>query len=90
MEWCGLPTEEHETMVYIEDGVPYFRSTAFLRAVRLLRFPWPALAVGLLIPGPVRDWVYDRVAWNRYRIFGKKQECLVPTGDLLERFLQSS
>jgi predicted DCC family thiol-disulfide oxidoreductase YuxK len=87
VEWAGLPAEEHETMVYIEDGVPYIKSTAFLRAVRLLRFPCPALAIGLLIPRPVRDWVYDRVARNRYRVFGKKDACLVPTGDLLERFL---
>jgi predicted DCC family thiol-disulfide oxidoreductase YuxK len=89
-EWCGLPTDEYETMVYIEGGVPYVKSTAFLRAVRLLRFPWPLLSVGLLVPVTVRDWVYDLLARNRYRVFGKKDACAVPTGDLKQRFLPSS
>jgi len=87
VERCGLPTNKNQTIVYIENGVPYFKSTAVLKAARLLRFPWPILAVGLVIPRPVRDWLYDRVALNRYRIFGRKERCMVPTGDLLERFL---
>jgi predicted DCC family thiol-disulfide oxidoreductase YuxK len=43
--------------------------------------------MGYILPKFIRDKVYDFVAKNRYKWFGKKEECLVPTGDLLKRFL---
>jgi len=74
-------------MVYIEDGVPYFKSNALRKAVHLLRFPWPGLAIGFIVPRSIRDWVYGLVARTPYRVFGKREECVVPTGDLTERLL---
>jgi predicted DCC family thiol-disulfide oxidoreductase YuxK len=54
---------------------------------RGLRFPW-SLAYGLIVvPRPLRDWVYDIVARNRYAWFGKRDACMVPTPDLRARFL---
>ena len=87
LTWCGLPTDYYETMVYVEQGEAYFRSTAFLKIVRSLDSPWPLLAAGRGIPLSVRDWLYNRIALNRYRLFGKRDSCLIPTKDLARRFL---
>jgi predicted DCC family thiol-disulfide oxidoreductase YuxK len=87
LEWCGLPTDFYDTMVYIENGKPYFKSTAFLKVARSLCFPWPFLSSGLIVPKFIRDWLYDRIALNRYKIFGRKEQCLLPSGKLTKRFL---
>jgi predicted DCC family thiol-disulfide oxidoreductase YuxK len=87
LAWCGLPTDEFDTMVFVEDGRAYFRSTAFLRAVRHLSWPWPLLSVGRIVPRPLRDWLYDRVAKNRYRLFGRQESCMMPTPAIRSRFL---
>jgi predicted DCC family thiol-disulfide oxidoreductase YuxK len=87
LRWLNLPTNDFKTIVLIENGQAFFKSVAFLKIVRKLQFPWPLLSVGRIIPNFIRDWIYDSVARNRYRLFGKKDHCLVPTGDLLDRFL---
>ena len=76
-----------ETVVLVEAGRPFTRSTAALRIVRHLRSPW-ALAYGLiLLPRPVRDWIYDAIARRRYRWFGKRDQCMVPSAELGQRFI---
>jgi predicted DCC family thiol-disulfide oxidoreductase YuxK len=84
---CGLPTEEYNTMVFLEKGRAYVKSTAFLRVVRYFPWPWPLLSAGLLVPRPIRDWLYDRVALNRYALFGRQEVCMVPTPEIRNRFL---
>jgi predicted DCC family thiol-disulfide oxidoreductase YuxK len=84
---CGLSTEDFDTMVFVEGGKAYFKSTAFLRAVRYLSSPWPWLAAGLAVPRPLRDWLYDRLARNRYRLFGRQESCMMPTPEIRSRFL---
>jgi predicted DCC family thiol-disulfide oxidoreductase YuxK len=85
--WFGLPTECFETMAYVEDGELLVRSTAVLRIVALLPWPWRALAWLRLCPRPLRDWCYDRIALNRYRLFGRYDSCLLPDPDHEGRFL---
>lgn len=88
LTWCGLPTDYYETMVYIEHGIVYTRSAAFLKIVQHFSFPWPILhAVGLAVPKSICDWLYDRVALNRYRLFGKTDVCFIPSDELSKRFL---
>ena len=76
-----------DSLVLLEDGRRFTRSTAALRVARGLRFPWPLAYVFVAVPRPVRDWVYDAVARNRYRWFGRRDVCMVPTPDLRSRFL---
>ena len=83
----GEPADDLATMVLVENGRVYKRSTAALRIARRLRFPWPVLVVFLAVPAFVRDGVYAWVASHRYRWFGKSEACLVPTPELRERFL---
>jgi predicted DCC family thiol-disulfide oxidoreductase YuxK len=52
-----------------------------------LPWPWRLAAVLWLIPTPLRDWLYDRIALNRYRLFGKYDRCIIPTPDHLSRYL---
>lgn len=76
-----------DSMVLIERGQVYVRSRAALRIARGLRFPWSLLSVFLLLPPRLGDALYDVVARNRYRWFGKRDACMVPTPELEKRFL---
>lgn len=75
------------SMVLVDGAAIYTRSSAALRVARYLRWPWPLLGVFWVIPRPVRDWVYRRVARNRYRWFGRRDTCWAPSADLKRRFL---
>ena len=77
-----------DSIVLVEDGRLWTRSTAALRIARHLRFPWPAAYALIAVPRPLRDWVYDLVARNRYRWFGRRDVCMVPTPALRARFLE--
>jgi predicted DCC family thiol-disulfide oxidoreductase YuxK len=83
----GLPTEDYDSFVFLDGGRAYFKSAAVLRVVRHMRFPWPLLWVGALIPHQAADWLYDRVARNRYAVFGRKPVCMIPCADIRARFL---
>lgn len=83
----GLPEHQLDTVVLVEDGKYYTESAAALRIALRLRFPWPAFYVFILIPRPLRNAVYRVVARNRYRWFGKDDQCMVPTPELKRRFL---
>ncbi len=87
LAWCGLPTDRYDTMVYLENGVPHTRSDAFLQIVSHFPAPWSWLAGARIVPRPLRNWCYDRIARNRYALFGQKDQCLVPSRDLAARFI---
>ena len=83
----GLDPTALDTLVLIEGGQVYTKSTAGLRIVRRLRPPWPALYALIAVSRPARDLLYDWFARRRYRWFGKRDECMVPTAEVRERFL---
>ena len=87
LQWHCLPTDHYNTMLLVEGATIYTRSSAFLRVVRRLPWPWPLMCIGWAIPGPIRDWLYDRIALNRYRLFGRYETCVVPNKDHDSRFL---
>ena len=89
LDWHGLPVDGGESVVLVEGSRLYVKSSAFVRVMARLPFPWKAAAVVWLIPSVIRDWLYDRVALNRYAIFGKHQSCVLPTPDHERRFLVS-
>jgi len=84
---AGVTGQLPDSIVLLAGDRLYTRSGAALRIARGLRFPWPILSAFLLVPRPLRDWVYDLVARNRYRWFGKRDVCMVPTPELRARFL---
>lgn len=76
-----------QSMVLIEDGHSYTESTAALRIARHLHGPWKLLYIFIIVPKPLRNLVYRYIASHRYRWFGRKQSCMVPTPDMRKRFL---
>jgi predicted DCC family thiol-disulfide oxidoreductase YuxK len=82
-----LPTIDFDTFVYISDGKVYDRSTAALTVLRDLGGFGKLMYIFILIPRPLRDWVYRFIARHRYRIFGKTDTCMVPTPELIKKFL---
>jgi predicted DCC family thiol-disulfide oxidoreductase YuxK len=78
---------EH-SIVLIDDGNVYRKSTAALRIARQLDKGWPLFYVCMILPRSFRDYIYDLVARSRYRLFGKSHHCFVPEPAIRERFLQ--
>lgn len=76
------------SMVFIEQGRPYFRSTAALRVCRYFSGGWRFASLFLIVPVFIRDAVYRLIARNRYRWFGKKESCMIPTPEIRSRFIQ--
>lgn len=75
------------SVLLIEDGTLYDRSTAALRIARQLTGPVRALGPLLYVPRPIRDLGYKFVAAIRYRVWGKKDACTLPPVGLRDRFL---
>jgi predicted DCC family thiol-disulfide oxidoreductase YuxK len=83
---CGV-SDEVDSIILIEDDTAYIYSSAALRIARRLGGMWPAVYGLMIIPKPIRDFFYKVFARNRYRLFGKKDVCMVPTPEVRERFL---
>ena len=83
----GLDAGAMDTFVLIDSGQCYIRSTAALRVTARLSHLWPLLSGFLVIPASVRDRCYSVIASNRYRWFGKSDHCMLPSKELLNRFL---
>lgn len=75
------------SIVFIDGEKVYTESTAVLRICRYLGFPWNWMQAFLIVPVPVRDAVYRWIARNRYRWFGKKDQCMLPEPGVAARFL---
>jgi predicted DCC family thiol-disulfide oxidoreductase YuxK len=87
LERHGLAVDALDTVVLVEDGRAFVKSRAALGIARWMDAPWPALRVLAVIPRPVRDFLYDRLAKNRYRIFGRVDACMLPPPEVRARFL---
>lgn len=77
-----------DSVVLVEQGQAFTKSTAALKIARHLGMPWSLLIVARVIPRSFRDLVYGFIAKNRYRWFGQKQECLLPSPKQRARFLE--
>src|SRR5262245_1996434 len=87
---CNLPSDFLEGVVLWEDGRCFTRSTAVLRILRRLRGVWVWSYALVLLPRFLRDPAYDWFIRRRYRWFGKRDECRVPTPAVQARFLSAS
>ncbi|CAN5648749.1 thiol-disulfide oxidoreductase DCC family protein [soil metagenome] len=84
----GLDQDQADSVILVEGGRAYGRSDAALRIVRNLGGVWPVMTVFRIVPRSVRDRLYDWIASNRYRWFGRREECMIPTPELRRRFLE--
>jgi len=83
----GMDTADFDTFVFYSKGRIYTRSRAALEVVRQLGGPWQLAYVAVIIPPLLRDVIYRWVSANRYRWFGKRDACRMPTPELRSRFL---
>jgi predicted DCC family thiol-disulfide oxidoreductase YuxK len=83
----GLAKNEFASFVLIQGDKYYIKSDAALKMLAELGGIWNAFYVFKFIPRPFRDFIYDRIAKSRYKIFGKRDVCMIPTPELQKRFL---
>lgn len=76
-----------DSILLFEKGNIYYKSTAALKIAKVLPGSWKLFYAFIVIPVPLRDIIYDYIAKNRYKWFGKKQECMIPTEEIKELFL---
>jgi len=80
--------EDVRTFVLVSKGLVYVKSDAALEVARHFGWPWKGLLVLRVVPRLIRNWLYDRIAENRYRWFGRNAICMVPTPELRTRFME--
>lgn len=84
---ANLPTDQLYSVIVIEDGIAYQKSDAALRIARHLSGVWRWLYILRVVPKFIRDGLYNFIATNRYRFFGKQDHCMIPTPELKARFV---
>lgn len=83
----GLPTDNFNSFVLILNGKAYTKSTAALSVAKMLSGPMKLLYGFIIVPAFIRNGVYNVIANNRYKWFGKKESCMLPSPDVAARFL---
>ncbi len=82
-----IDLDKVDSIILVTDQSAVAKSTAALRIAKHLSGGWPLLAVFLILPRFLRNAVYDFIARNRYKWFGKKDACMIPTPELKSKFL---
>ena len=84
----NLKNLDFNTIVLLEDGIIYEKSSAILKIIRRLSGLYKFGYVFIIIPKFIRDFVYNIISKNRYKWFGKRDSCMIPTKELKLRFLE--
>ena len=87
LEHFNLPKEDLFSIILVENEKAYMRSSAALRMLKNMGGILSLMYFFIIIPNPIRDVVYNFIAKNRYKWFGEKESCMIPTPDLKSRFL---
>jgi predicted DCC family thiol-disulfide oxidoreductase YuxK len=87
MQQFNLPSEQMHSVILIEGNKVHDRSGAAFRIAKKLNGPWPLLFGFIIIPPFICNLVYDWIARNRYKWFGVRNECMIPSPNLKSRFL---
>jgi len=82
-----LPKEDIFSVILVENEKVYLRSSAALRMYKNMGGLWNLIYFFIVVPRPIRDAVYNFIAKNRYKWFGEKESCMIPTPELKSRFL---
>lgn len=85
----GFNSESFDSLVLLSQGEVYKKSSAALKIARKLSGLYPILYVYMVIPPSIRDGIYDIIAKNRYKWWGKQDSCRIPTPELRSRFMEA-
>jgi predicted DCC family thiol-disulfide oxidoreductase YuxK len=88
LEPFHFPLEELKTIVLVEDGKIYLRSRAVLRIASQLDGAWKLTVILYIFPSFISDAFYNLISKFRYKFFGKRDSCMVPTPELKSRFIE--
>lgn len=83
----GIDTSKTDSIILVDGDEYYIKSSAALRIARHLSGGYPLLYGFMILPKLIRNRIYDLVAHNRYKWFGRKESCMVPTPELKAKFL---
>ena len=84
----SIDSTKNDTIIYISDeSLMYMKSDAIFNIIKKLKSPISFLLIFKLFPSKIRDLIYDLFAKHRYKIFGVKKYCEIPTSDIRSRFL---
>ena len=81
-----INTKDTDSIILIDEDIHYIKSTAALYIAKELSGAYPLLFCFMIVPKFIRNWIYDLVAKNRYKWFGKKLSCMIPTPELKNKF----
>ena len=87
MKQYNLPSENFNSFILLQGNQVFNKSTGALNVAKELKGTWKLLYIFIVVPRFIRDAVYTWIANNRYRWFGKKDDCMIPTPQLKARFL---
>lgn len=82
-----LSNNHFDSFIYVKNQTVYLKSTAALQILKDIGGMWKLLYMLIVVPTTIRDYIYSFIANNRYRFFGKANNCMLPTAELKERFL---
>jgi len=83
----NLPINEIDTFVLIKENKYFIKSKAGLLVLKELNWFWKISYFFIIIPKPIRDFFYDIIAKKRYKVFGRKANCMLPTASISNRFI---
>ncbi len=86
LEQYKLSKSNFDSFVFVDGDKIYIKSSAALKVMGKLPW-WKWTQVFWIVPKPLRDWVYSFVSKHRYKWFGKKEQCMIPTQEVRKRFL---
>lgn len=87
-EYLGIENKSLDTIIlYVPNEAYYIKSTAAIKIINEFLGFWKLMQVFLILPSPIRDLVYNYIAKNRYKWYGKQESCRIPTPELKAKFL---
>lgn len=84
----GLPADNFNSIVYINGDKYFLKSSAVLHVLKNLAGAWKLAYLFIILPPPLRDFIYNIIAEKRYKWFGKQNSCMMPTEDIKQRLLE--
>jgi predicted DCC family thiol-disulfide oxidoreductase YuxK len=84
----GYSPDKLFSIIVLRRDEVFERSAAVMEIARYLSAPWPTIRVFRILPRFICDFFYNLIANNRYRLFGRKDECMIPTPELKARFIE--
>lgn len=88
MHQYHIDAQKVDSVVYIQKGQAFIKSTAALKIGQTLGKGWQLLYIFIILPKFLRDFLYDQFAKRRYLLFGKKDACMIPNKEQREKFIE--